>query len=101
MSTMPRVCVIGAGPSGIAAAKNCIAAGLDTVVYERGEKVGGNWVATRITACLSQPHYPFTSGVRHAAEVNYQRFRRELLAELRKARKARSLARAGHVQPIS
>jgi cation diffusion facilitator CzcD-associated flavoprotein CzcO len=40
----PRVCVIGAGPSGIAAAKNCIAAGLDVVVFEKGDKVGGNWV---------------------------------------------------------
>lgn len=44
MTTTPRICVIGAGPSGITAAKNCIAVGLDTIVYERGEKVGGNWV---------------------------------------------------------
>lgn len=39
-----RVCVIGAGPSGIAAGKNCIAAGLDVVVFEKNDKVGGNWV---------------------------------------------------------
>lgn len=39
-----RVCVIGAGPSGIAAAKNCAASGLDFVVFEKNDKVGGNWV---------------------------------------------------------
>ena len=39
-----RVCVIGAGPSGIAAAKNCIEAGLEVVVFEKNDKVGGNWV---------------------------------------------------------
>lgn len=42
--TSSRVCVIGAGPSGITAAKNCIEAGLDCVVYEKNNKVGGNWV---------------------------------------------------------
>ena len=40
-----RVCVIGAGPSGIAAAKAVLdAAELDLVVYDRGSEVGGNWV---------------------------------------------------------
>jgi cation diffusion facilitator CzcD-associated flavoprotein CzcO len=39
-----RVCVIGAGPSGIAAAKALRAAGLDVVVYERNPEVGGNWI---------------------------------------------------------
>ena len=39
-----RVCVIGAGPSGITAAKNCIENGLDVVVFEKNDKVGGNWV---------------------------------------------------------
>lgn len=39
-----RVCVIGAGPSGIAAAKNCLEFGLEVVVFERGERIGGNWV---------------------------------------------------------
>ena len=39
-----RVCVIGAGPSGIAAAKNCIQNGLEVVVFEKNNKVGGNWV---------------------------------------------------------
>lgn len=44
MPATPTVCVIGAGPSGLAAAKNCIQGGLDVVVFEQGAKVGGNWV---------------------------------------------------------
>ena len=39
-----RICVVGASPSGIAAAKNCILFGLDVVVFEKDDKVGGNWV---------------------------------------------------------
>ena len=39
-----RVCIIGAGPSGLAAAKNCVQAGLSVVVFEKNDKVGGNWV---------------------------------------------------------
>lgn len=41
----PRVCVIGAGPCGLTAAKALIEAGLtDTVIVDRGDEVGGNWV---------------------------------------------------------
>jgi Flavin-binding monooxygenase-like len=39
-----QVCVIGAGPSGIAAAKNAMQFGFDVVVFEKNDKVGGNWV---------------------------------------------------------
>jgi hypothetical protein len=40
-----RVCVIGAGPSGITAAKNLLQVGLrNVIVYEKGDQVGGNWV---------------------------------------------------------
>jgi cation diffusion facilitator CzcD-associated flavoprotein CzcO len=40
-----RVCIIGAGPSGITAAKNLLQVGLENiVVYEKGDQVGGNWV---------------------------------------------------------
>ncbi len=38
------VCIIGAGPSGITAAKNCRVAGIPYLLYEQGTKVGGNWV---------------------------------------------------------
>jgi hypothetical protein len=40
-----RVCVIGAGPSGITAAKAVLDADrYELVVYDRGREVGGNWV---------------------------------------------------------
>jgi cation diffusion facilitator CzcD-associated flavoprotein CzcO len=38
------ICVIGAGPSGITAAKNLLDEGLGVVVYDLGSEVGGNWV---------------------------------------------------------
>jgi len=41
----PRICVIGAGPSGIAAGKNLIAEGLtNLVIFDRNAAVGGNWI---------------------------------------------------------
>ncbi|ULQ56071.1 NAD(P)-binding domain-containing protein [Flavihumibacter rivuli] len=44
---MPKhVCVIGAGPSGITAAKNLLDEGLQVTVYDYGREVGGNWVFT-------------------------------------------------------
>lgn len=39
-----RVCVIGAGPSGITALKNLLDEKLDVVVYDRNQEVGGNWI---------------------------------------------------------
>ncbi len=44
MTGKKRVCVIGAGPSGITAAKNLLDEGLDITVYDYGTEVGGNWV---------------------------------------------------------
>ncbi len=44
-NTDARVCVIGAGPSGITAGKNLLQAGLrNIVIYEKNDQVGGNWV---------------------------------------------------------
>jgi cation diffusion facilitator CzcD-associated flavoprotein CzcO len=40
-----RICIIGAGPSGLAALKNMIEQGLTEVsVFEKNAQVGGNWV---------------------------------------------------------
>lgn len=44
-SVKARVCVIGAGPSGITAGKNLVQAGFrNVVIYEKNNQVGGNWV---------------------------------------------------------
>jgi len=43
----PKVCVIGAGCSGIAALKNLMQAGVkDIVCYEKNDQIGGNWIYT-------------------------------------------------------
>ncbi len=44
MEEKAQICVIGAGPSGIAAAKNAVQFGFDVVVFEKNDKIGGNWV---------------------------------------------------------
>lgn len=39
-----RVCVIGAGPSGITALKNLLDEDIEVVAYDRNSEVGGNWI---------------------------------------------------------
>ena len=39
-----KVCVIGAGPSGITAIKNLLDEGLEVVAYDFNGDVGGNWI---------------------------------------------------------
>jgi len=39
-----RVCIIGAGPSGITAIKNVSEAGVSVVAYDFNSDVGGNWI---------------------------------------------------------
>lgn len=46
MKQQKRICVIGAGPSGITALKNLLDEGLNVVVYDRNQEVGGNWIYT-------------------------------------------------------
>lgn len=44
-SIAPRICIIGAGPCGIAAIKNIQEQGLtDITVFEKNNQIGGNWV---------------------------------------------------------
>ena len=43
---MKKVCVIGAGPSGITAIKNLLDEGLEVVAFDRNSDVGGNWIYT-------------------------------------------------------
>ena len=39
----PRVCIVGAGSSGIAAAQVLDARGIDFDCFEMGSEIGGNW----------------------------------------------------------
>lgn len=39
-----RACVVGAGASGLCAARHLLAAGFETVVLERAHTLGGTWV---------------------------------------------------------
>src|ERR687893_961233 len=38
-----QIAVIGAGPSGLAAAKHSLEAGFDVTVFEAGDALGGQW----------------------------------------------------------
>lgn len=43
MNQLPRVCIIGAGSSGIAVAKAMKDRGIPFDCFEKGDQVGGNW----------------------------------------------------------
>jgi dimethylaniline monooxygenase (N-oxide forming) len=44
VASLPRVCVIGAGSSGIAAVKALHERGFEPECFEASDRVGGNWV---------------------------------------------------------
>src|SRR6202011_2444904 len=44
MTALPTACVIGAGSSGIAAAKALYERGIPFDSFEKSDRVGGNWV---------------------------------------------------------
>lgn len=46
MNAAKKIVVIGAGPSGLCAAKHAISNGYDVTVYEQTANVGGTWVYT-------------------------------------------------------
>lgn len=46
MSDVKKIAVIGAGASGICAAKHSIQHGYDVTVYEQTSNIGGLWVYT-------------------------------------------------------
>ena len=41
--SVPRVCVIGAGSSGITACQNLAERGVEFACFEKGSAIGGNW----------------------------------------------------------
>ncbi len=42
-TTQPQVAIIGGGCSGLAAIKECVAAGLSVLCFEQNADVGGLW----------------------------------------------------------
>jgi dimethylaniline monooxygenase (N-oxide forming) len=44
MSSLPKVCIVGAGSSGIAGAKVLHESGIPFDCFEKSDRVGGNWV---------------------------------------------------------
>ncbi len=82
-----RICVVGAGPAGITAAKNLIEQGFDVDVLEASDDLGGQWnygkphssiyrsvhtitskPFTEYTDCPMPAHFPTFIGHRHALE---------------------------------
>ncbi len=54
LSGEPRICVIGAGPCGLAALKNLLQAGCRNVVcYDESDSIGGNWAYSDDAARIS------------------------------------------------
>ena len=53
MTSLPTVCVIGAGSSGIAALKTLHERGIPVTAYEKGDRVGGNWVFQNVNGMSS------------------------------------------------
>jgi len=53
MTALPTVCVIGAGSSGIAAAKTLHERGFEFDCLEAGDRVGGNWVYQNVNGMSS------------------------------------------------
>lgn len=43
LATPARIAVVGAGPSGLVAAKNLLEVGFDVTVFEAGSAIGGQW----------------------------------------------------------
>ena len=56
-----RVCVIGAGSSGLAAARHLMAAGFDVTVLERSDDLGGNWNYDKGTARVYRSTHTISS----------------------------------------
>lgn len=59
MGLNQKVCIVGAGPSGIAATKTLVEKGLDVVCFEKGSGLGGIWRYNNdngMSSCYSSLH---------------------------------------------
>jgi len=112
---MPTTAIIGAGPSGLVAARWLEKEGFDPVVFERGDRVGGQWTGDprysgvwpsmrtntshMMTAFSDMPHPPGTSVYpsNQAVCAYLQRYAEQfdLLPRVRLRTEVREIARDG------
>lgn len=65
---LPHTCVIGAGSAGLACAKNLYLAGVPFDCFEKGSRIGGNWLIDNpngVSACYD--HLEINTSVRRMA----------------------------------
>lgn len=65
---LPRTCVIGASSAGLACAKNLYLAGVPFDCFEKGSRIGGNWLIDNpngVSACYD--HLEISTSVRRMA----------------------------------
>ncbi|MBO2465108.1 flavin-containing monooxygenase [Actinomadura violacea] len=62
MSAARRVAVIGAGPAGLAAGKALRDAGVEAVLYERGDRPGGLWARGDLSPAYASLHLNTSKG---------------------------------------
>ncbi len=73
MPNGPRIGIVGAGPAGITTGKNLLQVGLDNfVIYEKGVRIGGNWVYSAVPGHSSV--YQFTRTISSKSVSNFQDF---------------------------
>jgi cation diffusion facilitator CzcD-associated flavoprotein CzcO len=117
-TTLPRCAVIGAGSSGITAAKELREKGLDVTVFEASDRVGGNWVLRNVNSLAGRYRPPARTAMAadtredlaemrkrhiaskwHTIQVDFEGYLRDLDRE-RKAGAQRAAAAAGFVPPL-
>lgn len=81
---LPRACIIGAGSSGIAAAKALHERGIPFDCIEKSDRVGGNWVfgnKNGIAADQAAMRKRYVASKRHTIQVDFDDYMYALAKE--------------------
>jgi cation diffusion facilitator CzcD-associated flavoprotein CzcO len=80
-----KACVIGAGSSGIAAAKALHRRGIAFDCFEKSDRVGGNWVyKNRIESERTAMRRRYVASKRHTMQVDFDDYLFDLKRERRR-----------------
>jgi cation diffusion facilitator CzcD-associated flavoprotein CzcO len=79
--TVAKVCIIGAGSSGIAACQVLQARGIEFDCFEKGSGIGGNW---RWRGAHVLPKY--VASTRHTIQVDFHAYMHRLTRERKRSR---------------